>query len=213
MTTLIDDPPVTGTASAEEAAADAEAITASVRDPDRFTPIFDRHFAAIHAYVARRLGVQAADDLAAETFLIAFRQRHRFDRRHGIARGWLFGIATNLIRRYQRDQIRGRRAVARVGPPPTDGAHDDPVAANVTAHLTSEPLSDALARVKPKDLEVLLLVAFAELTYEETAAALGIAYGTVCSRLSRARRVIRDSLGHDADSAPGPDADSAQKDL
>lgn len=201
MTTLIHDPPaqrVTDSVSADEAAADAEAIAASVRDPDRFTPIFDRHFAAIHAYVVRRLGVEAADDIAAETFLVAFNRRHRFDRRNGIARGWLFGIATNLIRRHQRDQIRGRRAVAKAGPLPSDGAHDDPVGTGVTARLTSEPLANALAQVNAKDLEVLLLVAFAELTYDETAAALGIAYGTVCSRLARARRVIRTSL----DSSP-----------
>ena len=42
---------------------------------------------------------------------------------------------------------------------------------------------------------MLLLVALADLTYEEVAAALGVAYGTVCSRLSRARREVRKALG------------------
>jgi len=68
---------------------DARVLEASVREPERFAVIFDRYFGQVHAYVARRLGTDVADDLAAETFLIAFRRRERFDRRSGAVRAWL----------------------------------------------------------------------------------------------------------------------------
>jgi hypothetical protein len=54
---------------------DAGLIAESRRVPERFGAVFDRHAAAIHGYIARRLGRDAADDLVAETFLVAFRQR------------------------------------------------------------------------------------------------------------------------------------------
>jgi RNA polymerase sigma-70 factor (ECF subfamily) len=178
-----------------EADEDGPVLEASVREPDRFTLIFDRYFAQVHAYVARRLGTDIADDLAAETFLIAFRQRDRFDRRNGVVRAWLYGIATNLIRRHRRDEVRAWRAIAKLPPPTESGGHEDRIAAQVTAQGAGRELAAALAKVSAKDREVLLLVALGQLTYDEVAAALGIAYGTVCSRLSRARRVLRDSLG------------------
>ncbi|TCO44550.1 RNA polymerase sigma-70 factor (ECF subfamily) [Kribbella antiqua] len=173
---------------------DGWVLEASVREPDRFTQIFDKYFGQVHSYVARRLGTDIADDLAAETFLIAFRQRERFDRRTGAVRAWLYGIATNLIRRHRRDELRAWRALAKLPPPTPTTGHEDRIAAQVTAQAASRELAAALAKVSTKDREVLLLVALGQLTYDEVAAALGIAYGTVCSRLSRARRVIRKSL-------------------
>lgn len=184
------------TAVPAEADEDGRLLEASVREPDRFTLIFDKYFPQVHGYVARRLGSDVADDLAAETFLIAFRQRDRFDRRSGVVRAWLYGIATNLIRRHRRDEVRAWRALAKLPLPlPVTGA-EERIAAQVTAQGTRRELAAALAKVSAKDREVLLLVALGQLTYDEVAAALGIAYGTVCSRLSRARRIVRDSLGH-----------------
>ncbi|MFD0883876.1 RNA polymerase sigma factor, partial [Streptosporangium algeriense] len=61
-----------------------------------FGPVFDAHLTENHRYIARRLDVDAAGDLAADTFLIAFRDRHRCDAGGGAVRAWLYGIATNL---------------------------------------------------------------------------------------------------------------------
>jgi RNA polymerase sigma-70 factor (ECF subfamily) len=170
---------------------DGWVLEASVQDPDRFAEIFDRYFGQVHGYVARRLGTDVADDVAAETFLIAFRQRERFDRRSGVVRAWLYGIATNLIRRHRRDEVRAWRALSKLPLPVPTGAPEDRIAAQVTAQGASRELATALAKLNAKDREVLLLVALGQLTYDEVAAALGIAYGTVCSRLSRARRAVR----------------------
>jgi RNA polymerase sigma-70 factor (ECF subfamily) len=177
----------------QDAGDDARLVALSRTEPERFTEIFDRHFGTVHGYIARRLGTDVADDLSSETFLIAFRQRARFDARAGAVRAWLFGIATNLIRRHRRDEVRGWRAAARVPREPA-GGHDDQVAAKVTAQGVSSQLADALARLSAKDREVLMLVALGQLSYEEVAAALDVPYGTVCSRLARARRVVREAL-------------------
>lgn len=58
---------------------DAAIIEQSLSTPERFTAIFDRHAAYVQRYIARRLGPQVADDLIAETFLVAFDKRARYD--------------------------------------------------------------------------------------------------------------------------------------
>src|SRR5918997_1700455 len=75
---------------------DAEAIVRSTREPAHFAAIYDRYFGEVYRYVAGRLGRDIADDLAAETFLIAFRRRDRFDPARASVRPWLYGIATTL---------------------------------------------------------------------------------------------------------------------
>jgi len=131
---------------------DARVLEASVREPERFAVIFDRYYGQVHAYVARRLGTDVADDLTAETFLIAFRRRERFDRRSGAVRAWLYGIATNLIRRHRRDEVRAWRAAAKLPAPLPAGAHDDRVTALVTAQGASRELAAALAKLTlPRD--------------------------------------------------------------
>ena len=168
---------------------------ASLTDPERFGTVFDAHYEEIRRYIGRRLDLDVAEDLAAETFLIAFRQRGRFDAARGTVRPWLYGIATNLIGRHRRAEIRRYRALARTGPSPGDDGHDQRVADRVTAGATVGRLSGALARLSKGERDVVLLIAYGGLTYEEIAEALGVAYGTVASRLSRARTKLRDALG------------------
>ena len=161
---------------------------------ETFTAVFDRHFGTIHGYVARRLGRDVADDVAAETFLTAFRINDRFDASRGDRLAWLYGIATNLIRRHRRDEVRGYRAMARLEPEATVASHDDSVVTRVNAQQLRGSLATALAGLSAGDRDVLLLIALAGLTYEQVADALGISYGTVCSRLNRARRKVRAAL-------------------
>lgn len=162
-------------------------IECSLSDPRRFAVIFDRHFYAVHAYLARRIGEGRADDLAASTFAIAFERRDRFRLETSTARPWLFGIATNLLRNDRRAEQRalemlgrlGRSAGASVSPEPGDAL----------------PLGEMLAGLDPQQRDVLLLYAWEELSYEEIAASLAIPVGTVRSRLSRARAQLRAALG------------------
>ncbi|GAA1790077.1 RNA polymerase sigma factor [Actinomadura chokoriensis] len=174
---------------------DTEAIVRSRRDPAAFAEIFHRHFAAIHGYVARRLGADAADDIAAEVFLAAFRKRGRFDPARGTVRAWLYGIATRLIGTHRRAEGRRYQALARTPADRFEDGHEELVAARVTAGRAGEDLAGALARLPRGDRDVLLLVALADLSYEEVGQALGLKTGTVASRLHRARRRLRESLG------------------
>jgi hypothetical protein len=103
---------------------DAAIIERSLREPECFAAIFDRYYGVIHGYAARRLGPALADDVAAETFLIAFAARQKYDCSRPEARPWLFGIACNLIARHARAEVREYRALARACVPET--AEGDP---------------------------------------------------------------------------------------
>jgi hypothetical protein len=75
---------------------DATVIQLSRREPEQFTVLFRRHAPHIQRYVIRRLGSDAADDIVAETFLLAFRQRDRYDPARADARGCTASPPTSL---------------------------------------------------------------------------------------------------------------------
>jgi RNA polymerase sigma-70 factor (ECF subfamily) len=178
---------------------DAAAMAASLDAPTAFGSIFERHHAAIHRYVARRLGVDLADELAAEVFAVAFAKRRRYDRSFESARPWLFGIATRLVQRHARRELRELRAYARTGVDPAMQSHEERVLAEVDSGAAGPALAAALAALPRAERDVLLLYAWAELAYPEIAAALSISPGTVKSRLHRARRRVRESLKGESD--------------
>jgi RNA polymerase sigma factor (sigma-70 family) len=189
---------------------DAALIRRMHGDPALFETVFHRYYVEIHGYVSRRLGRDLADDVAAETFLVAFNRWERYDTSHDWARPWLLGIACNLIARHQRAEARRYRALARADGALAEGpaeGHADQVAARLDAQAVRGRLAQALGDIAPPDREVLLLVAWAGLTGEETARALDIPPGTVRSRLHRARTRLRAALGGADPTAVGDDFD------
>jgi RNA polymerase sigma factor (sigma-70 family) len=173
---------------------DADLVTRSRRDPEQFTAVYDKYFRDIYRYVAGRLDTQAADDIAAETFLVAFGRRDRFDPGRGNLRPWLFGIATNLVARHRRTEARHYRALSHTGREPVIESHENRVVTSVTAERMRARLVRALAALPPGERDVVLLVALSQLSHEEVAEALGISYGTVGSRLSRARKRLQNAI-------------------
>ncbi|MFC6087406.1 RNA polymerase sigma factor [Sphaerisporangium aureirubrum] len=188
---------------------DAKLIQRSRRDPAAFGALFDRHAPALHRYVTRRLGDSVADDVVAETFLAAFRRRDRYDVTHPDARPWLYGIAANLIGKHRRREVRLYLALARTGTDQVAESYADRVDARVSASAAHRELAGALAVLSPEDREVLLMIAWADLSYEEVALALAIPIGTVRSRLHRARRKTRAALGGVDPSAVASDEEEA----
>ncbi len=182
--------------------ADNAVIAESLVIPSSFGEIFDRHFDRIHGYIQRQVGADMADDLASQTFLIAFDRRSSFDLEQTAARPWLFGIAANLVRGHLRDVRRRLKAYDRVG---LDPALDDldGVEERADASVLRRRLATALAKLPAAELETLLLHAWAELSYGEVAEALGVPVGTVRSRLNRVRARLCDPL------ADGPEEISA----
>ncbi|WP_433293797.1 RNA polymerase sigma factor [Actinoplanes sp. CA-030573] len=167
------------------------------RAPEHFTAVFDRHYRDIYAYVARRLGPDLAEDVASETFLTAFDRRQSYDPARGDARPWLFGIASNLVARHVRAESRRYKALARAGgrEPRETEFHADAIAGRLDAAAVRGRLATALAGLPEPVRAVLLLVAWAGLSQQEAAEALGIPAGTARSRLHRARQEMRQALG------------------
>jgi RNA polymerase sigma-70 factor (ECF subfamily) len=192
---------LTAHATSRAVSGDGAAIARSLAEPERFAAVFDRHYARIHGYVARRLGPALAEDVTSETFLIAFDRRRRYDTAQPDAGPWLYGIASNLIARHHRAEARRYRALARSGgAEPADGGTESSDG-RVDARARRPELAAALAAIPPREREVLLLVAWAGLSLEEVARALRIRPGTARSRLHRARHTLRAAL-HPAEDDP-----------
>ena len=164
-----------------------------------FEAAFAAEFEALHRYLRRRVGAAAAEDLTADTFATAFANWERFKQTQPL-RPWLYGIAANLARHYWRDERRMLRAYARTGVDPVL-AEDDGSVGRLEAQARRRELAAALADLRPRDREILLLHAWAELSDGEIAAALSLPVGTVKSRLHRTRERLRNRLGANGQSA------------
>jgi len=177
-------------------ASDADLIARSLAEPDLFTAVFDRHSAEILRYVYARLGPDLAEDVTAETFLAAFGCRDRYDGAWSDARPWLYGIAVRQISRHRRVEARRLRLLrsALADVPAED--HSDRAAERVTAQQLGPRLAAAVVALPRRDRELLLLFAWAELSYAEAATALGTTTSAVKARLHRIRVRMRRELGN-----------------
>jgi RNA polymerase sigma factor (sigma-70 family) len=174
---------------------DAEIVTASIRDPSRFGEIFERYADDILRYASARLGSDLAEDVTAETFLGAFRARGRYDLSRQNARPWLYGIAIRQIGKHARAERRYRDALSKVQAESVAVDIGERVADRVAAEQLRPRLAAVLSALRSQDRELLLLVAWTDLSYEEAAQALGVSVSAVKSRLHRVRRRTREALG------------------
>jgi RNA polymerase sigma-70 factor (ECF subfamily) len=130
-----------------------------------FENAFRAHFAPVYRFIARRVGADLAEDLAAEVFATAYRRRDSYDPSRGSLRSWLYGIAANMVRGHWRDEQQLLELDARVGAPGTEAAFADAADDRVIAAALAPRIAGALAQ------------------------------GTARSRLSRARAALRAHLG------------------
>jgi RNA polymerase sigma-70 factor (ECF subfamily) len=156
---------------------------------DALRQLHQHHASAVRAYALRRSDPQTADEVCAEVWSIAWR---RIDEIPQDALPWLFGVARRVLANERRRQHRftalqerlsARRGAGMAEPPPLP---EDPV------------LGNALRRLKPADAEVLLLIAWEDLSPERAAAALGVRPGTFAVRLHRARARLAAALQEEA---------------
>ncbi len=178
--------------------ADRDVIAASIAEPARFAVIFDRHYDRIVSYLARRVDGALAEELASETFVRAFAARERYDPAYTNAGPWLYGIATNLVRKHARSEGRRRRAYARALQRDENLGALDGVAERVDAALGAKTVAAELSRLTAADRDTLLLFALTDLDYEGIATATAVPVGTVRSRLHRVRRQLQATLSTDA---------------
>ncbi|AZM49728.1 RNA polymerase subunit sigma [Streptomyces sp. WAC 06738] len=175
---------------------DEELLSRAAEDPEAFEPLVARHAKALHGYFARRAS-DAADDLLAETWLRAYSARAGFDAARGSARGWLFGVARHVLAHHWRAPGAHGSAAAQAtlaGDTAIDPWHA--VDQRLDAIAVAWSLRARLAALPPVERELLLLVAWEELTPVEAAAVVGIPAGTARSRLHRARARMRGTLSN-----------------
>jgi RNA polymerase sigma factor (sigma-70 family) len=170
---------------------DAGDMAPSETDPGWFASVFDRHARTIYRFAWRRVGTDGAEDVTAETFRVALERRASFDPARGDVLPWLFGIATNVLRSYQRAERRQLRAAMAHE---ADDIDVHGIEERVDAQAAAPLLARALLALSPDDRDTLLLFAWTDLGYEGIADALGVPAGTVASRLNRARRVVQNEL-------------------
>src|SRR5215471_16330511 len=96
-------------------ASDKTASSDRTVDPADLGGLFDRHGAELLRYCARRVGPDHAEDVVAETFLTAHANFRSYDPSRSGPLPWLYGIATNLLRRHGREEVQALRAFARAG--------------------------------------------------------------------------------------------------
>lgn len=161
-------------------------------------------FAANHGdvvrFAQRRTGPEQAEDIAAETFLVAWRRMTEVPVDPGDARAWLFGVARNCLLNERRSERRRDGLAVRLADHTTVGP-DDP--ADVVAQRLD--LAAAWQRLSDDDQEVLALAIFERLTAQQAGLVLGTSAGAVRVRLSRARARLRVHLESPDLSAHSPE--------
>jgi RNA polymerase sigma factor (sigma-70 family) len=165
--------------------------------PDAFVEVVSRHEVAVHAFLARRAGHQVAADLLGEVWLRAFAGRGGYDPAYPDARPWLFGIARNVLRAHWRashgeNHAAEESALAQAQTDPWDDVVD-----RLDSATRVRALASAVRALPAEERDVLLLVAWEQLTPAQAATVLGVPQGTARSRLHRARAALRPVLAEE----------------
>jgi RNA polymerase sigma-70 factor, ECF subfamily len=175
------------------------------RAPERFEALYTGTYQEISGYVRRRVPSDAADDVVAQVFTVAWR---RFEQVPAPPqdRLWLFGVARNCAMEHHRAVNRWLRLRARLSREPAaephvpgpDGTGQDGAGHDGAGHdgagQDQGPVLTALATLKPRDREALQLVLWDELSHAEAAAVLGCSVNAFELRYRRARNRVRDAL-------------------
>lgn len=161
-------------------------------DDARFRRLFAEHATAVHRFALRRAGPDLADDVLAETFLVAWRRIDAVPADRELA--WLLTTARWVLSDAARS---GRRRDGLLSRLPTPPHEPDPAPAVADAL----DVRRALARLSDGDQEVLRLVEWDQLSHAEAAAVLGCSVAALSVRLRRARARFARALT----SEPTPD--------
>ena len=153
--------------------------------------LYDEHAAALWRHARRLTGDEArAQDVVQETLLRAWQHPEVADNNERSARAWLFTVARNIVI----DETRTARFRRELSTPDDVGAFECACPDEVDAALNRLLIGDALARLTPEHREVVRRSYFLGSTTAQIAAELGIADGTVKSRLHYALRALRLAL-------------------
>jgi RNA polymerase sigma-70 factor (ECF subfamily) len=159
----------------------------------RFEDVFRRHHPAVVAYARRRVPADAADDVVASTFLVAWR---RVEEIPADALPWLLAVARNVIATQRRGSRRRGALRLRL---------EHAEAGSVSASAAEEPVEGvaaALGRLPANDREAITLIAWDGLSPSQAAAVLGQSPAAFRVRLHRAKRRLRRELERGGNTDP-----------
>jgi RNA polymerase sigma-70 factor (ECF subfamily) len=162
-------------------------------DRERFEELYRANFRAVLRFAAARIDPERAKDVAAETFLVAWR---RLDDVPAEPRAWLLGVARKVIAGQFRSQTRRDALATRLGGAAHERAHDP-----ATALADRDEALAAFAALGERDREVLRLVAWDGLNTDEAAEVLGVTRLAFTVRLHRARKRLDRALEFDSHAA------------
>jgi RNA polymerase sigma factor (sigma-70 family) len=170
-----------------------------VNDPaERFTTLYDRHYRNVLGYTLLRAEQGVAEDVASETFLIAWR---RLDELPEVPLPWLLGVARNLLyKQYdsgRRRQVLAERITAATTPADLTGPD---VAESVVERDAARAVLSSLSE---KDVEAIVLATWYGMSSREAARVVGCSTTTFAVRLHRARRRLAKTM-HAGMAPPGP---------
>jgi RNA polymerase sigma-70 factor, ECF subfamily len=146
--------------------------------------LYESYATPVHRYALRRVGRDAADEIVAETFVVAWR---RFEQVPDDPLPWLYAVARRLVANRRRSDNRRHALLTRLGEGVAYGSGSP----------SDRGLRESLATLCDGDREALLLVAWEGLSTAELAVALGCSQVAARTRLHRARRRLRAAMADD----------------
>jgi RNA polymerase sigma factor (sigma-70 family) len=180
-----------------ERRSDIALMRAARSDSRAFGEIYARHAVAIHGWLRGRVGEPAATDLTAETFAAAWQARKRFrtDAADSVA-PWLYGIALNQYRSYQRAKRVETTARARLGMPQSYAGSLEIEQADdrLSAEQARLELRNALGDLSAEQRRALELRVVEDLRFAEIAEQMSTTEPTARMRVMRALRALRSDM-------------------
>lgn len=176
----------------------------------QFAPMYQAHYENVLRYAARRVGPEGAHDVAAETFLVAWRRHDRVPAAAGEVLPWLYGVARQVVANEQRGRRRRERLQERL-------RHVGRRAVVMPDHLAglveNDRVLQAMSRLSARDQEVLRLIGWEELEIPAAALVAGCSARTFSVRLHRARRRLAAELQAIDDADETCETERARRDL
>lgn len=174
-------------------------MTAAPSTDERFRNLYAAHHKELHAYCLRRLPVEDANEAASEIFLVAWR---RFE---DVPKGdeallWLYGVARNVVRNWQRSGRRQLRLVAKSGA--TLGTEVEGPEVHVVRNEEHQEVSEAIDTLRELDQEVVRLKIWEGLSNEAVGQVLGISDRAVEARYTRSIKKLHKTLKSSSPAAP-----------
>ena len=155
----------------------------------RFRKLYEEHYADIRSYCLRRLPVEAANDAAAEIFIVAWRKLDKVPE-GAAARLWLFGVARNVVAHQHRSRSQVKRLRSKLAQTADRNVNAAPAESIVVRRSEDQAVLEAVDRMKSDDRELIRLKMWEELSHAEIGEVFGISAHAVDMRLQRAGKKL-----------------------